>query len=224
MFYIILNSLGLVLFGTLGMVLKNFVKTKQIEQTDISIGLIILILGLKGALAADNILMIFLSLFIGGFIGSSLAIEDNINRMAKNLVKGESSQFINGIIGLSLIVCMGSMAILGPMDLALKSDASLMKLKIVLDSVTAMAFATVYGRSIYPSAIILLIYQSLIYFLAFFISPYISPIVVEEIGQVGSIILIGLAFNILSLKKIRVMDMTPSLIMPIILHFIKSLF
>lgn len=223
MFYIFLNSLSLALFGSLGMVLKNFIKPKQIEQTDISIGIIILILGLKGALAADNILMLFLSLFIGGFIGSSLSIEDNINKMARNLVRGESSQFINGIIGLSLIVCMGSMAILGPMDLALKQDPSLMKLKIVLDSVTAMAFATVYGRSIYPSALILLVYQSLIYLLAFFISPYISPVVVEEIGQVGSIILIGLAFNILSLKKIRVMDMTPSLLIPPLIHLLKSL-
>ena len=51
--------------------------------------------------------------------------------------------------------------------------------------------------------------------LAQFVEPFLSDAVIAEMTCVGSLILIGLALNLIGVAKIKVMDFTPAIFMPI---------
>jgi uncharacterized membrane protein YqgA involved in biofilm formation len=67
------------------------------------------------------------------------------------------------------------------------------------------------------SAIPLLIYQGGITLLASAFGEFIPEIYITELSAVGGILLIGLAINIMEIKKIKVMNMLPALILIILL-------
>lgn len=223
MIYILLNSIGVVLSGTIGMLLKNRIKEEQINTIYTLVAILILVLAIDGARQMDHILIICLSLFLGSLVGTSLRIEDRIRAKANSLVKADSSQLVNGTISIVLVTCMGSMAILGPLNIALKGDPTLMNFKTILDTVMSLAFATKYGKSIFPAAVIIFIYQMVFYLVGSLISPILTEAIIMQIGQLGSIILIVLSMNMLGICNIKIMDLLPSLIFPLIFGLAGSL-
>lgn len=223
MFTILLNSIGLCLTGSLGRLVKGRIKDRQISAIYTVVGALVLVIGLQGVLDTSDTLPITLSLFIGTLIGSGIRIEDRISSWANGLIREDGSDFVNGIIAVALITCMGSLAILGPLNIVLKNDPTLMNFKTLLDSIMGLVFGTVYGKSVYPAALVLFIYQMFFYILAKVIAPVLDQATISQIGQVGSIILILLALNLLKLKEIKIMDTTPSLIFPIIFSFLGSI-
>lgn len=221
MFYILLNSLGLVAVGSLGRLLKNRINQGQIDALYNIVGTLVLVIALQGALEIESYMVITMSVFLGTLIGSYLAIEDRIKAKAASLIKKGSSQFINGIISVSLITCMGSLAILGPLNIALKNDPTLMNFKSLLDTVFALVFGTVYGASIYPASLVLLAYQGFFYLIGLGLAPFLTDLVIGQIGQVGSLILIILGLNMLKITDIKLMDLTPSLVFPLVFYGLR---
>lgn len=223
MFYILLNSLGLILSGSFGILIKNKIKEKQINAVYKVVAILVLVIALQGVIEMENFILITLSLFFGTLIGSGLQIEDRIIEKANSLMANQSSNFINGVISIVLVTCMGSLAILGPLNIALKSDPTIMNFKTILDTVMSLAFGTMYGKSIFPAALVLFIYQMIFYILGNLIAPLLTETVILYIGQIGSLILIALSFNMLDLTEIKIMDLTPAIIFPIIFYFITNL-
>lgn len=221
MLYILLNSLGLVALGSLGRLLKNRINQAQIDALYNVVGTLVLVIALQGALEIESYMVITMSVFLGSLIGSYLGIEDKIKEKASSLIKEGSSKFINGIISVSLITCMGSLAILGPLNIALKNDPTLMNFKSFLDTVFALVFGTVYGPSIYPASLVLLVYQGFFYLLGLVLAPFLTEVVIGQIGQVGSLILIILGLNMLKITDIKLMDLTPSLLFPLVFYGLR---
>lgn len=223
MYRILLNSLAICAVGSLGILVKNRIKQRQIDTLNVIIAVLVLITGLQGVISADNLLPLTMSLFFGALIGSSFQIEDRIIGKVTSLASNESSDLINGVIAISLINCMGSLAILGPLNIALNNDPTIMNFKIILDCLTSLVFGTIYGKSIYPAAGILFLYQMMFFALGKLISPILNEAIVSQIGQIGSVMLILLSLNLLQLKKIKIMDLVPALVFPIIFGIVKQL-
>ena len=59
------------------------------------------------------------------------------------------------------------------------------------------------------------VFQGAIVLLAQFVEPFLSQTVIAEMTCVGSLILIGLALNLIGATKIKVMNFTPAIFMPI---------
>ena len=73
------------------------------------------------------------------------------------------------------------------------------------------------GR-IHPSAVAIFLYQGSISLLAGVLAPLIgSASVQNEMTCVGSLLIAALAFNMLGVTKIKVMNLVPACLMPIIL-------
>ena len=66
------------------------------------------------------------------------------------------------------------------------------------------------------SAIPLLIYQGGITLMASEFGEFVPQVMILELSATGGILLIGLAINVLEIKKIRVMNMLPSLVMIVV--------
>ena len=67
------------------------------------------------------------------------------------------------------------------------------------------------------SGVAVFLYQGLITLCASFIAPFLSDVVIAEMKCVGSLLIIGLSFNMLGMTKIKVMNYVPAVFFPILL-------
>jgi len=113
------------------------------------------------------------------------------------------------------------MAILGPLNEALKGDRTLVLTKSIMDCVSAIALASAFGRGVIYSAIPVLIIQGGIGLSSSFLEPVLSPQLISELTAVGGILIIGIGISVLEIKKIKVINLIPSLLMIIPLYYLN---
>ena len=87
----------------------------------------------------------------------------------------------------------------------------------MLDFVAAIIFASTLGVGVMFAAAFAFVYQGAITILAQWISPFLSENVIAEMTCVGSVIIIGLALNMIGITKLKVMNYVPAIFIPIIL-------
>jgi uncharacterized membrane protein YqgA involved in biofilm formation len=86
-----------------------------------------------------------------------------------------------------------------------------------MDGFSSMALASALGVGVMLSVVPLLIYQGGLTIFASQLTVVLSPDVIAELSAVGGILLIGLGFVLLEIKKVRIMNMLPSLIVVVFL-------
>lgn len=219
----IVNSAGILAGALLGLVFKRGIPEKMSDTLMKGLGLCTLFIGLTGAMKGENSMIIIISVIIGTLIGEGFDLEDKLNRLGKWLEKkvvGKSSgkgSFAEGFVTSSLVVCVGAMAIVGSLQSGLVGNHDILYNKAILDFVISIIFASTMGVGVMFSAGMVFIYQGTITLLAQWISPFLTDAVINEMTCVGSIIIIGLAFNMLGMTKLKVMNYVPAVFVPIIL-------
>jgi hypothetical protein len=124
----------------------------------------------------------------------------------------------------SLLFCIGPMAILGSIQAGLNGDISLLVIKSVLDGFAAMAFASTLGVGVLFSAAMILLYQGSITLLAAQLNAIFSKTMMAELTATGGVLLLGIAISsLLEIKKIRVGNFLPALVLAPLIVWIVSL-
>jgi uncharacterized membrane protein YqgA involved in biofilm formation len=124
-----------------------------------------------------------------------------------------NEHFTEGLVTAFLLFCMGSMSILGPVEEGLTGNVSeLLKAKSLMDGFSSLLLASVLGIGVLFSVIPLVIYQGGITLLSQLAGNNIHENYINEITVVGGILLIGLALDVLKIKKLPVLNMLPALI------------
>ena len=230
----LINVLAIIVASIIGVMLKKGLpdKIQKSVMTALGLGLITLSLGwfLKDFLSIEgNILstsrelLIILSLVIGGVIGEWIDIDLRLNRWAERVeAKYKLPPLAKGFIAATLIFCVGAMAIVGAIQDGISGDYSVLVIKSLLDFITAMILASVLGIGVIFSAFSVLIYQGAIFLLARQAEPLLIPELVTAISMVGNILLIGIGINFMEIKKIKVANYLPALLIPIIYYAILS--
>ena len=216
-----LVNVGAVIAGSLlGLVIHKRMPENITKLVFQAIGLFTLFLGFTMAGKTSNYLIMIFSLVIGSIIGELLNIEKQINLLSDWLkVKSGSSnvKFSEGFLTSFLLFCMGSMTILGAIEEGMGGNPDLLLAKSVLDGFSSIALAAAMGIGVLFSAIPLLIYQGGLTLFAGYLQDYLTTPMINELSAVGGIILIGLGINILEIKQIRVINMTPALLVAVLL-------
>jgi uncharacterized membrane protein YqgA involved in biofilm formation len=119
---------------------------------------------------------------------------------------------------------MGSMTIIGSIEDGLNGDPSILYAKSMLDGFASISLASVLGVGVLFSVVPLLLYQGGITLLASLSRAFFTEAVIDELSATGGIILIGLGINILEIKKIRVANLLPSLLISAIITYLLPLF
>ena len=109
------------------------------------------------------------------------------------------------------------MAIMGSLDSGLRGDHTVLCTKAIMDGISALIFASSMGIGVILSAMPILLYQGSITLLSSFIQPYLTQSMMTEMNAVGGILLIGLGISILGIKEIKVSNLLPALVIPVIL-------
>jgi uncharacterized membrane protein YqgA involved in biofilm formation len=83
-----------------------------------------------------------------------------------------------------------------------------------------VALASALGLGVMFSVIPLLVYQGGLTLLAAQLEDLLTEVVVDELSAVGGLLLIGLGINILEIKRLRIMNMLPALVIIVVLTLI----
>ena len=90
----------------------------------------------------------------------------------------------------------------------------------MLDGVSSVIFASSLGIGIILSSLFVFLYQGGITLLASLMAPFLTDLVITEMTCVGSLLIIGLALNMLRVTNLKLMNFVPAIFMPIILSLI----
>lgn len=219
----IVNALAIIAGAILGILLKKGIPEKISTIIMQAVGLCVLYIGLSGTLKGENSLVIIISMVLGAILGSILDLDDKLNKLGlfceKNFSKsGGNGNFAQGFVTASLLFCVGAMAIVGPLQSGLSNDNSTLFTKSILDGISSIIFASQFGIGVSLSALAVFVYQGTIALLAQWVAPILSEVAICEMTCVGSLLIIGLALNILKITKIKVMNFVPAIfLVPIVL-------
>lgn len=231
----IVNTAAVIVGGGIGLLLKKGIKASMQDSLLKVMGVAVLFIGIGGTLSQmliikDNhlettgvMLMIF-SLLIGTFIGEVIDIEAKLEKLGNTfrrlLHANEQSNFVDAFVTVTLIICVGAMAILGSIQDGLSGDYNLLFTKAVLDGVICAVFASTMGSGVLLAALPLFIYQGAITLGASFIAPYMSTEMINSICYIGNILITLIGVNLIFDKiiRIRVGNMLLAIVVPVIYH------
>ena len=227
-----INIATVIVGGIIGLIFGARIPDKLKSTVIAGMGLFTAAMGLQMFLKTENPLIVLGSLLIGTLLGEWRKIEDGLQDFGKYLEKrfsraGEdgSNKFVRGFLTASLLFCVGPMTILGSIQDGLTGDYSLLAVKSVLDGFAAMAFASTLGVGVMFSTIVILVYQGGISLLAAQLDAIVTPSMMNELTATGGVILIGLAISsLLEIKKIRVGNMLPGLLVAPVIVWVLSRF
>ena len=151
----IVNAGAVVLGGGLGLLLKKGLPARISEAIMGGVGLVVLYIGVSGALAGENVLVAVLSVVLGGALGAWMDIDAALNRLGARAQAafaggggksgadgaGGGSRFAEGFVSASLLFCVGAMAVVGSLQSGLTGEHSTLFAKALIDGVSAMVFA-----------------------------------------------------------------------------------
>lgn len=222
----IVNVLLILVGSILGILLKRGIEKRYEDLIMSALGLVTAVIGITFAIKSQNMLIVVVSLVIGALIGEWIDIDSKLNKVGdwlKDKVKGkgetgleEESRIGEGFVTATLLFCVGSMAIMGALDSGLRGDHTILYTKSIMDGISALIFASSMGIGVALSAFPILIYQGGIALMAQTVQPYLSDAMMIEMNAVGGILLIGIGLSLLDIKRIKVSNLLPALIIPII--------
>ncbi len=218
-------NMGTVLVGSLlGIALKNALRESLQNAVMTALGLCTALIGISSAIATADVLCVIICMALGTAIGELLHIHNGIENagdyIKKRLLKGEAAQsrFTEGFVSACILFCVGSMTIMGSLEAGIHADYSIIFAKSALDFVSSMAFGAAMGIGVTFSVLFILVFQGGLTLLAGVVAPYLSAAVVTEMSAVGGVILMGMAINMLELRRepIRVANMLPCIFLPLL--------
>ncbi|MCD7856108.1 MAG: DUF554 domain-containing protein [Clostridiales bacterium] len=216
------NSGAVLVGAVLGLIFKKAIPEKTGETLMYGLALCTLLIGVSGALKGEHIIIEIISIVIGAIIGEGIDIDEKVEKLAQKLQKrfkkeGEKTSFAEGFISSTLLFCTGSMAIVGSLQAGISANYATIFAKSTIDFTAVIILASTFGFGTVFSCVSVLIYQGAITLLASFISPFLTGVITTEMDCVGSLIMIGLAFNMLKITKLKVSNYIPAIFVPIIL-------
>ena len=232
----VINTAAVVAGSILGVTLKKGIPENCRRILMQACGVATIFIGAGGVLSkmlvirgdqleTQDTMLLILSLVIGGLLGSLLDIEkrlDTLGNFLKRLFHTEGdSQFVEGFVTCTLVICIGAMAIVGAIEDGLTGNISTLTAKAALDFVIVVVFASTLGKGVIFAALPLFVYQEAITLVAAACGNFMSAELISRLSYIGSALIFCIGVNIGFGKKFAVGNLLPALIIPVFYSLIK---
>lgn len=223
----IINVAGVLVGGLLGALLGKKLAARFQNILSCAAGICVIFIGAGGAfsemlsvqsdtLSAGGSMMLIASVCIGAVLGELLNLEKRTEQFGSWLKARTKSDkdagFVEGFVTASLTICIGAMAVIGPIRDGIYGDYSILLTKSILDAIIIMVLTASYGKGCVFSAIPILVFEGLITVLAKLIQPLMTPAALSNLSFVGSVLIFCVGINLVFGKKIKVANLLPSVI------------
>ncbi len=218
----LVNTGTVILGSTMGLLLGKGLPEQLSRALMTALGFCTLYIGITGCMDGQNALVIILSLVIGTLFGEGCDLDRHTNRLGR-WVEDRFSRLephmpiAEGFVNASLLFCVGAMTIVGSLNSGLTGDHTMLYAKACLDLVSSTIFASTMGVGVMLSAAVVLVLQGGIALLAHMIAPLLSETVIADMTCVGSLLIIGLALNLIGITKLKIMNFVPAIFLPMLL-------
>ncbi len=214
----LVNAGAIVVGGLVGMFAGKLLPERLRTSVMAALSLMTIGIAVPGLLKSCNALIPIISMVIGTIIGELLNIDAAVNKLGENLQKRFSgSRVTEGFVTGSLVFAIGALAVMGPLQSGLQHQHDLLFSKSVIDGVASIVFASTLGLGVALSGLMVFAVEGSIALLASVVAPYLGEAVVNEITFVGSLLIVGISLNLLGITKLRILNMVPAILLPILL-------
>jgi uncharacterized membrane protein YqgA involved in biofilm formation len=212
----IINVITVIIGSGMGLLLRNRLSERYKSIILQGVGILTLVIGIQMTLKTENILFSLISIILGGLTGQFLKLEERLDHFAdqvkRKYAKKEDRYFSEGFLTASIIFCVGPMTILGSINDGLRGDINLLAIKSVLDGFTAIALTTTFGIGVLFSIFTIIVIQGGLTISALMIDQFFNEMMINEMTAVGGVIIMGIGFILLEVKKINVATFLPALV------------
>lgn len=225
-------NVGMILIGSfVGSYFKKGIKPAYNEILTQALGLVAMMVGINAVVQhmpkSHYPVLFIVSLAIGGLIGQWLDLEKHFNNLVNKFSKPNpdgGSNLAEGLATAVLLYCIGSLSILGPIQAALNKDYTFLFTNGMLDGITSIVLASTFGIGMALAAVAVLCWQGSIYLIAMLLQNSINTNMITELTIVGGILILASGLGLLNIKKIKVLNLLPSLVVPIVVIGVMQLF
>ena len=216
----LVNAGAVIVGGAVGMMFNKSMPERFKTIYFQAVGLFTMAMGIGMVYNMQNILIVVSSVAVGALLGEWMNIERAVDRLSEYLRKKlriGNEKFSEGLVTSFLLFCIGAMTIVGAIDEGTGRSSEVLFTKSLMDGFSALLLASAFGLGVIFSSVPLLIFQGGITLLAMSASHFFTPEIIAGLTSTGGILLIGLGINILEIKKLRIMNMIPALLLVVVL-------
>ena len=226
MLAILINAIAIILGSAIGALARKGISEKYINVLNTAMGLAALVLGVNVAMnnmskSEYPVLFIF-CLSFGGLLGTLLRLDQRMEKATS--VMGKGANISEGITTAVLLCCVGTLAIMGPVNAALYDDNTFLMTLATMNFVTMIVIASSYGFAVSLTSIIVLIWLSSLYGIAKISQSFISQELITEVSIVGGVLIAASGLGVMHIKDCKTINLLPALIMPMLFFLIRKLF
>ena len=226
MLAIFINAIAIILGSAIGALARKGIREKYINVLNTAMGLAALVLGVNVAMnnmskSEYPVLFIF-CLSLGGLLGTLLRLDQRMEKATS--VMGKGANVTEGITTAVLLCCVGTLAIMGPVNAALNGDNTFLMTLATMNFVTMIVIASSYGFAVSVTSIVVLIWLSSIYGIAKVSQSFISQELITEVSIVGGVLIAASGLGVMHIKDCKTINLLPALIMPMLFFLFRNLF
>ncbi len=132
----------------------------------------------------------------------------------------KDSTFSEGFITGTLMMCVGALSIVGPIESGLTGNHTILFTNAVMDGFTSIILASSLGVGVLFSGFLVFIYEAAIVIFSGSLNTLLTTPMIDDINAIGSILVLAIGLNMLRLTDIKVMNFVPALFIPMIVFFL----
>ncbi len=240
MFAVFVNCGTVILGSLIGILFAKKISGRMSEIVQSAAGIITLIIGLQSAFKYQDVIVLALSLMLGGITGTWLDIDGKImafgNWFQGLLDKkqspdafvckedGKAGNFGRAFLNATVLFCVGAMAIIGSLKAGIEKDYTIIYTKSLLDGFMSIVFASSMGLGTLFSFISIFLYQGALTLLSQIISPFITDAMLAEITGTGGALIVMIGLGLLKIKSLKTADYLPAVLFAVVFVVVKGMF
>lgn len=228
MIAVLINTIAIIIGSFLGLLFRAGIPQRVSDTMVQGLGLCTILIGLQGALREGHVLVTILSIAIGILWGSYSDWDGHVSAWSERLMarfvgQGQAAKVANAFVTGCLIMNVGAMVIVGPLQAGMLGSYDMLYTKSLLDFVIAIMLTAVMGIGVMASAIVTFLFQGAIELFASSIASVLSDQMIQEIACVGNLIIVAVGINMMKIKDIKVLNFVPALLVAPILVWLGTL-
>lgn len=205
--------------GTVGWALGERFPARVRDAATLGVGLVTLVLGMQMALKTQNVLVLLLSVILGGAVGGLLGVSTALERGSQRVEKlFRGRPVAQAFLTASLLFCVGPMTLVGAIQDGLFGDWTILGAKAILDGISAAALAAALGPGVLPSLLVILVYQGGVTLIARLFAQALAGFnpqdpAVLELTAAGGAVVLAIGLSLLRLRDTKPADFLPALVL-----------
>ena len=224
---VFLNAFGVLVAGVFGGVLKRGVPEKLKSATLMGLGMCMLYIGVSGVTSETDVVVLLISVTVGALVGNAIDLDQRLRQLGswmQRALPGKDDNVADAFVTSTLVVCAGALSIVGGIESGTQGTYSTFAYKTIIDFLLVFFLATSKGMGCSLSAVVTFVYQGAITLFAGWIATVVNDVVISQMSQIGSLLIIGIGLNQMNVTNIKLANFILSPFVPVLLFVGQSAF